>query len=234
MGVEEERAVLRIGVMGLIIGGALALNVAAASAVSTPLFSKLPTVKTFTSSEGTSKFVVVTRNNDFTLISCAEGTSTGEITGVAAVGRVVMKFTGCGGQLETKEGLEGCSIKSVGASEAEIIVKTLKGLLGTTAGAADLVGLLLQPETTKRFIEFANGPCVGESFITGSFAGEILPINTPQATAKLLFLRTSKGPKIETILVAGKAFEPELVYFSETIAAEADDELGFSGAIEVT
>ena len=46
-----------IGIIGLIIGGALALNVVIASAsASLPLFSKLPSVKTFTGSEATTKF----------------------------------------------------------------------------------------------------------------------------------------------------------------------------------
>ena len=183
----------------------------------------------FTSKSGTSKLVTTGES-----ITCSADTNAGEVTGATAVGKVVITFTGC----KAKKGEEICTVKSASAKEGEVVTKTLKGELGEVAEseAADEVGLVLEPETTKKIATLASAKCSAEASLEGSVAGEVTPLATAAKTDKLVFAVTSAKQNIKSITVkpgtAAKTVKLELAGLEAT--DESTDEIGFEKEAEVT
>jgi hypothetical protein len=191
-----------------------------------PRFKVLPTVKTLKGNIGS---VVLDAGTES--VECAEGTSAGEVTSTDALGKVVLKLTGC---TETS-GSGTCTVKSPSAGEGELVTHTLKGELGTakSSEAASDVGLLLEPETTKKVMTLASTKCSPETTVSGSLAGEVLPISVKQSIGWVTFATTSKKQDIKNITVLSGAKTLELEAFGSTATEEAINELEFGGEIEI-
>ncbi len=187
----------------------------------------------FTSKSATIKLATTSES-----VTCSAATNAGEISGATTVGKLVITFTGC----KAKKGEEACTVKSVGGSakEGELVTKTLKGELGEVeeAEAADEVGLLLEPETTKKILTLASAKCVAETSLEGTMAGEVTPLATSTKTDKLVLAVSTGKQKIKSITVKSgsttKAVKPELVLAATEATAESTDELGFEKAVEVS
>lgn len=129
-----------------------------------------------------------------------------------------------------------CTQKSVGASEGEIVSTTLKGELGTvkTSEATSGVGILIEPETTKKFYTLVKTECAAETSVVGSVAAEVSPIGVSQLTEKLTFNANGTSQSIKTISVLGKAVKPELEAFGLEATVDTSVPLEFAAAVEVT
>ena len=208
-----------------------ALAVSAASAATLPEFKPVPTKKKFTSAGGA---VVWTFNNGTETMTCSNSTAAGEVTGAKTLGKLVVKFTGC----ETSgTKAHGCPVTSAGAKEGEIVTKALSGELGTvpTNEATSGVGILLKPETEKKWATLVGNACTEETPLTGSLAAEVPTIGKKQATNKLVISDPSNSQKIKEIkLDSGKEAYPELVSWGTTLIVAATDEVAFEEALEVS
>jgi hypothetical protein len=190
-----------------------------------PEFS--PTGATVSLAGGTVKMTV-----ENVPIVCSTTSAGGKIASATTVGGLIMKLTGC----VATAGSERCTIKTVGASEGEISLRTLKGTLGTVklTESSTEVGLLLEAETEKTMTEFLGNSCIKESFMTGSIAGEVLPVEVDQKTGKLVFGVSSGKQDITRISTSSRVVEPELHAFSEPVTEEFSDSLTYSVGTEVT
>jgi hypothetical protein len=188
-------------------------------------FKKLPTVKTFKGAAAP-----VTLSTALESISCANGSSSGEITGTSSVGKVVLAFTEC-----KAKGTGECEINSVGASSGQIVTAALKGQLGSVKSSEALseVGLLLEPETTKTFARLASSKCNPETTVTGSVAGQVLPVATAASEGELMYEVTSGKQMIKKIGTSSGEKKPTLEAFGLEIAEEADAEVEFVEEVEI-
>jgi hypothetical protein len=192
-------------------------------------FRVLPSVKTF---KGMSAPSTLTAGSEATT-TCEEGSDSGEITSMDKVGKLVLTFTGC---TVTASG-KACTIKSVGAAkEGEIVTRTLKGELGTVKAseAASEVGLLLEPETTKRIAELAETSCAPATRVNGSLAAEILPISEKTLYGGLNFEARSDKQNIKSITVLSGKREPELEAYGVDATYEVEDGIEFGSEAEIT
>jgi hypothetical protein len=157
-------------------------------------------------------------------VKCTQEGAVGEIKGETTLGKVVMSFTGC----HAKKGSEEFTIKSVGASEGEIVTKSLKAKFGESAEAAESA-LLLEPESTKVIAELASTNCGPATKIEGDIAGELGPTEASQTLGQLAFPVSSGEGLIK--LVSGTTVKLELG------GHEADDEsaatLVYEKAVEI-
>jgi hypothetical protein len=192
-----------------------------------PRLRQLPTVKTF---KGTSESPSLTAGKNE--VTCKDGASVGEIASTDTIGKIVIKYTGC---VSASEGAT-CTLKSPGASEGEVVTSTLKGQLGTvkSSEAASEVGLLLEPETGKKFATLAANGCALETTVTGSLAGEVLPISTKQSRVWVTFAaNTAKRQGIGLITVLSGRKSPELEAYGSEATEESVAELEFGGPLEI-
>jgi hypothetical protein len=193
-----------------------------------PEFKVLPSVRTVTGSGATAK---VTAGSD--TVECADSASTGEIISMTQIGKLVIKFKGC--VVKNTSTKSTCTIKSTGAANGELVSHTLKGELGTTKSteAASEVGLLLEPETTKKWMTLAETSCTPESTLSGSLAGEASPASIRQAIDSLYFAAESGKQIIKDITVSSGQKTPELEVFSSKATVEASEQLEYTGEVEV-
>jgi hypothetical protein len=218
--------------VGAVFAAVLAMSAVVASAASAaePEFraAKFPVAVTGTSALGVGNTwqggVVHCRSDHFTgsVILGAHTLSGGKIIGL-----------GCTTILGSKE----CPQKTVGASgREEIVTNTLKGELGTvkTSEAVSGVGLLLEPETTKKMYLLAENECELETAVSGSIAGEISPVGSTQTTGKLVFAVTSGKQDIKEIAVLGTVKKPGLNAFSFTLTQESTESLEYAASVEVS
>jgi hypothetical protein len=191
-----------------------------------PRFAALPSVKTFKGMGAPS-----TLKAGPTATSCEEAVDAGEVTGTSTIGKLVVAFTGCQITAESKT----CTIKSVGAKEGEIVTHTLRGELGTTKSteAETEVGILLEPETTKTWATLDSTKCSLETRVTGSLAGEILPISEKTQYGDLSFEVSSEKQLIKKISVSSGVKEPSLDAFGVNATEELGDVIEFNGEVEI-
>jgi len=210
--------------VGLVFAAVLAVAAVSASAAmaTAPEFSK--TAKFTGAGLGANVLTAST-----TSISCTGESNTGEITGVKKVGKVVVKFTTC----TANSG--ACEAKSTGAKSGEIVTLTLKGELGITTQSATGVGLLLEPETTKKFVHIeASCTSPTETEVSGTIAGEASPIKSSQTTGKLVFGVTSGAQNITAINILGTTVKPELEAFGVKATQATVNDVTYSAAVEVS
>jgi hypothetical protein len=207
---------------------AMSAVTAAAASATTPEFKPVPAKKKFTSSTGAVDSTWLGGEH----LSCAKSTSTGTITGATTIGDVVEVFTGC---TNTSASGEKCSVKSTAGKAGEVITYALKGELGTISTGFK-VGLMLEPETGKKYITFAeNGKCMPASNLSGTIAGVVEPIGSKQLTHKLTFGSTGGNENIREItLDSGILERPELTMWGGDVTMETTDTLTFEEAVEIT
>jgi hypothetical protein len=195
----------------------------------TPASGTLPEFKPSTKQAVSGSTGVLTLQTSTTkTLTCAKGTSVGEITGARTVGAVVLTFTGC----EIKEG-SGCKVKSAGAkTSGEIVTKTLAGELGETEQATSGVGLVLSPTSGEEWTQI-EGECVGPfaGILEGSLGAEVTPVNKLTKTATLAFVGSDGEQKIHQIKLKGSEIvNPKLKTASgTTISWDATETLTFKG-----
>ncbi len=166
------------------------------------------------------------------VVTCqASTTSTGEITTIDSIGKLIVKFTGC----KTSTGGSPCTAKSVGAAEGEIITKTLKGQLGTVKSteATSKRGFLISPETGTKFTMLAANACTPETSVNGSVAAEAAPVNALQSTGKLVFGVTAGAQNIKSLSILSVTKSPEIEAFGLAATNEGTVQLEFEEPIEV-
>jgi hypothetical protein len=197
--------------------------------VELPSFAVIPTLKKFTGAGGATEGSYLGDR-----IKCAKSSSVGEITGKSTVGKVTLRFTGC--KIRDKENEAECELKTAGAATEEIVTRTLKGTLGTVKAseAPSEIGLLLEPEATKKFMTIAGGACIIEAVVLGSIAGEITPLRGGAVSSdKLVFAEHAERQEIRKIAAAGKVVEPILETLVGVIAAGNTVEQKFESSVEV-
>jgi hypothetical protein len=186
-------------------------------------FTKAPAILTIKGIiDGT---VLTTKEN---VIECASGTNTGEITSTMAIGKMLLKLTGCKGKFFP--GSE-CQPKSPGAGTGEIDTKELKGSFGTVKEAEALseVGLELQAEEGT---EIANLEVCGcpkmPTKIEGTVAGEVMPLNEATLFDRVTFETSSGSQLIKDIVPLSGLVKPSLTAFGEaaTLTTVIEDEFG--------
>lgn len=190
-------------------------------------FKSLPSVKTFKGKTGPTEL-----DAGNTIVACEQGLNGGEITSMDTVGKLVITFTGCSVEAESKV----CTLKSVGAKNAgEIITRTLKGELGTvkSSEAESEVGLLLEPETTKRIETLAETTCAHETEVSGSLAGEVSPASDKVAVAGVYAEISSGKEAIKQITVLSGEKKPSLEAYGTAADEELADELAFGSEVEI-
>lgn len=192
-----------------------------------PSFATLPSARTFTGMGAPS-----TLKAAGIATSCEEASDTGEVTSMSTVGKLVITFTGC---QVTNTAKETCTIKSASAKGGEIVTTTLMGQLGTTKSeeATSEVGLLLLPESGKRWTLLSSTKCSAESQVTGSLAAEVLPISEKTEFGGLDFEVSSGKQNIKKITVSSGVEEPELVAFAAVATEELEDGIEFTGEVEI-
>jgi hypothetical protein len=214
--------------VGVLLIAVFALSAVAASTAfaAEPEFKVLPSVKTFKTTSGAGTL----KAGSIATTTCAADSSGGEITGMTTVGKVKVTFTGC----KISGNSKVCTAKSVGAKEGEIVTNTLKGSLGTTTTGTD-VGLLLEPETTKKFVTLAATSCAIETSVEGGIIGEISPVNISSKTGKLSYTTSGGAQGIKKIIVAGNEVETNLAAFGLVeVTEETSDLQEFGGLTEVS
>ena len=216
----------------------LALGAVAASAASALTeFKPVPTKNKFTGTGG--PLVLKWDPSEPTAITCTKSKAMGEITSDFTLGKLAITYTGCTSSVESIEGTRsGCPIRSPGAGSGEIIVKPMRGELGTIAKteAPSGVGIFLTTENGKPWLEYEENECLRYSAkIIGSEVAEISVIGKSQLTNKFVFNTGASGKGIHTIkLNGGKEEHPELALFSMLVSVEGVNELSFEEALEVT
>lgn len=192
----------------------------------TPSFAALPSVKTFKGMGEPSTLKAAD-----IAVSCEEAVDAGEVTGMSTIGKLTVTFTGC----QVTAASKTCTIKSTSAKEGEIVTNTLMGELGTTKSeeATSEVGLLLLPESGKTWTILAETSCSLESRVTGTLAGEVLPISEKTEYTGLEFGVSSQKQNIQDIIVASGLVQPSLTAFSETATEEFGDGIEFNGEVEI-
>ncbi len=216
---------------GSILIATLAMSLLTASvALAEPEFK--PATGTFAGTSGTS---ILSYDDGVYSLTCANSVTTGAKTSSTTVGGVIVHFLSCKADGETRG---GCTAKSVGAAEGLIVTNTLSGILGLILpkpASGSGVGLLLLPASSSIFVTLAGNACTEEAAVTGTVAGEALPINSSQLTGKLTFSGIGSKAKI-------KAFDPsvgatktaKLVDFGAEASETLSESLTFSSATEVT
>jgi hypothetical protein len=195
-----------------------------------PEFIPVPTGASakFTGSDSTSAL----ETSSTSPVDCTSSTAAGEITGATKVGGVVITYSGC----SSKEG-SGCTVKGSGASAGEIVTNTLDGELGevATTEAPSGVGLLLLATSGTTFATL-EGSCLpfSPSAVEGTIAAEVLPVEAPGSSGKLVFAGSKSIPKIKTILVLDHTVKPSLLALGLLGSSETSTEaLKFGEEIEV-
>jgi hypothetical protein len=216
--------------VGACLVAVLAIGAAVASAASAaPEFKAAKFPVTFT---GTSGLLVGNTWQGGTL-HCASDHFTGVILGSHTFSGGRLVGLECVTILNSKE----CPQKTVGASGAgEIVTSTLKGELGTvkTSEAASGVGLILEPETTKKLYLLAENECELETQVAGSIAGEVSPIGSSQTTGKLVFAVTGSKQDIREIGLLGTVKKLGLNAFGFSLTQESTESLEYASAVEVS
>jgi hypothetical protein len=153
------------------------------------------------------------------LYNCTYGLGTGYVTGPHLVTQVSLTLHGCIGIAESKE---SCPALSTGATPGFIVIKTLKGELGTvkTSEAGSGVGLVLEPVTGTELATLEAGSCTTRAAVTGSVTGEVLPIKQSSFDLKLPLNAVRSGLQaIKEIAVLGTRRAPELRTFGGLVTA---------------
>jgi hypothetical protein len=169
-----------------------------------------------------------------TSISCAQSSSTGEITSTTLAGKLHVHLLECTAK---NAKAEHCPAMSAGAPlENLIITTTLHGILGLVlpkpATGSD-VGLLLLPTSGTRFVTLL-GSCIVTSTVNGSVAGLDETVGVLSKTGKLFLGVTSEKQNIKEIdLTNSSKVEPELVAFGATSTEETNQDLTFTGGASV-
>jgi hypothetical protein len=219
---------------GLMLVAVFAMSLVAVSAASAagPLFLTSVKPNPFTGTAlGAS---VLNTPSAGTSISCAQSSSTGEITSTTLAGPIIVHFLECTAK---NAKAEHCPAMSSGAPlENLIITTTLHGILGLVlpkpATGSD-VGLLLLPTSGTRFVTLL-GSCIVTSTVNGSVAGLDETVGVLSKTGKLFLGVTSEKQNIKEIdLTNSSKVEPELVAFSGTSTEETNQDLTFTGGASV-
>jgi hypothetical protein len=216
-----------LGALGMVLVVS-AVVVSSAVAATTPEFKPVPSKKKFTDGSGE----VVFRLASGEYVACGKSSATGEITGARTIGKTVLKLTEC--KIHASAGGTSCPLKSVGAAEGEVVTADLDGELGTlkTTEAPSGVGLLLKYEGSKGSIaKLEKNACASETFLGGSFVGEIATVGKSQTTNKLVVSAHSSEP---IDLDSGIEEISELEAWGSALTMAASDELKFEEAVEVT
>ena len=212
---------------GLTILATLAVTLAAAAGASAAAPEFHPgTLALFKGESGTG----VLETSSTAALECTSDLVHGFITGPRTIGSVIVVFHGC----KSKEG-SGCSVNSTGLpttspveSGGLIVWHFLKGELGSvkTSEAASGVGLLLEPETGTTFVTL-EGSCLllTPAPITGSFAGEVTPINTTSKHGIVRIIGSKGKQKIAEINVLGTVKKPKLESLGLLESSETTTEL---------
>jgi len=204
----------RIRIVGLCLIAAFAISIVASSVASAaqPVFYTKAEVGVasgpvpFTGTLG----AAFLEGKSGTKITCTAGTATGEVTGPTTEKNAVTTFTGCA--------TNGFKCES-GATEGVIVTNVLEGTLGQVA--ANLPGVRLYNETTKKGGELANFSCAGGAvavIVHGSVIGSLSGSSgkTPAegkfgTTQKLTFAETKGIQKYSKFLAGeGEAGEEQL------------------------
>jgi hypothetical protein len=216
---------------GLMLVAVFAMSLVVASvAMAEPEF--VPATGTFSGDSGTS---ILSADNGIDVVTCATNVASGSKTSSTTVGGVIVHFLNCKASGETKS---GCTVKSAGAAEGLIVTNTLDGILGLILpkpASGSGVGLLLLPSSGSIFVTLAGNACTEETAITGTVAGEVLPIKSPQTTGKLTFNGTGSKANIKGFDPSvGAAKTAKLVAFSFEASQTTAELLTFSATTEVT
>jgi hypothetical protein len=146
------------------------------------------------------------------LYHCKSDLGNGYVSGPHLLTRVSVTFHEC---IAINESNEGCTAKSTGATPGSILLNTLKAELGSikTSEAGSGVGLLFEPETGTELATL-EARCTSESRLTGSVAGEVLPVKQAVFTLKVPFNVVRSGLQtIREIAVLGTRKTPSLTAF---------------------
>ncbi len=220
---------LRSTLLALVAVFALGAVVASAASAAEPEFKPMPAKKKFTSTGG-----AVTFKEGGNTITCSSSTTSGEITGVSTIGKLVVTYKKCEAFLPKGK----CSFHSPGRVAGEIVTNALKGELGTvsTKEAASGVGVLLLPETGQTWA-MIESPCAEPEStpLTGRLAGEVTPIGKKQTSMNIVFSAPGGVQGIKEMTIAGKKAEvPSLKMYGTSATEEMTDALTFEEALEVT
>ncbi|HST33082.1 MAG TPA: hypothetical protein VLJ80_06125 [Solirubrobacteraceae bacterium] len=156
----------RVGLTGMAAMWAVAATAVAASpaVAALPEFSNTGITFSGTAGAGT----LETKSG--TKVTCTAGKSTGTITGVKTVSKIVITETGCKSS--------GFACQTPKAASGELVTTELTGTLGDINASKKEVGVKLAPTAGGKFIEFE---CVGGIIkvqVTGSGICPVTPINT--------------------------------------------------------
>jgi hypothetical protein len=189
-------------------------------------FKVLPSSTSFSGASGSGTLTAGTN-----VVTCSKDSNNGTITSMDTVGKVTVTFTGCSA---AGKGGSGCTIKSIGAGAGEIVTNALKGELGTSKEAKSEVGLILEPETTKKFVTLVSTKCTEvETTVSGSVAGEVETTSKLQTTGKVNFSTSSGKQVIKAITVLSGSKKPELEAFGLSATEATEDILTFASNTEV-
>jgi hypothetical protein len=219
--------------IGLLVVVAAALAVLALIAplgafASTPEFSP-GTPLSFTTTSGTGTLEASTGETLHCLTDLGKGNITGPHTFL-----ILILLHGCVGRNGTTG--EECPVKTPGQPEGLIHVHIV-GELGTIkAGTgAGGIGAILEPALGTSFATL-EGSCITEASVTGTAAGQVLPVGSRQTTGKFTITGSDGISGITEIAVLGKVIKPELTAFAGLVSASiaAAGEARSDGPIEVT
>lgn len=216
--------------VGVLLVAVMAVSLGVASAAfAEPEFK--PTGGTFTGAGLGSNTLAAGGNT----IVCTANTSKGTISSATLAGGVTVTFTGC---KSSGSKVSNCTAKSAGAAEGTIVTNTLHGVLGLISpkGSGSGVGLDLLPVANGKFVKIEANGCTVETTVTGSVAGEVIPVGHSQTTGKLVFQASAeKGESIKTLeLTTGGTAKPEIEAFGAIASQATTEDLTFSAALEVS
>jgi hypothetical protein len=140
-------------------------------------------------------------------IICLMSKDVGELSGPKEVKKVLVDYTGCSEEKESKESSSLCYSGST--KNGLIVTNDIMGFIGYITGAGKTkVGVELLPESGKIFAEFT---CEGEAKkvkVEGCLVGEASPLNVSQTTGTLLFLANATDTAAEYEEIEGGIFKP--------------------------
>jgi hypothetical protein len=198
-GRKQQMIRMRLVLMGLMAVLAISAVAAASASAAAPEFKLSATGKFPVPFTSTSKTAKLLTGNAKRKVECGASTSTGEISGVKSLGKVVVKFTKC-----TAEGpfFTKAACKTSTAGTEEIVPVTAKGLLVLGIdGASKVTAIDLEPETGTYFASFTCVDTGVSQFLTvkGSVICAITPTGKLQTTSKLACEEASAGKQLLTV-----------------------------------
>jgi hypothetical protein len=236
---------IRLVLLGLMAMAAIGAVAAASASAAAPEFKLSATGKFPVPFNSTGKTAKLLTGNSKRKVECGPSTSTGEISGVKELKKVVIKFTGC-----TAEGpLFTTAECQSGSTKKEIVPHTAKGILVLGIdGSTKSTVVALEPETGGE--TFATFTCedLGQTenqTVKGSVICEISPTGKLQKTSKLTCAEASAGKQLFTVYEnsSGKTVKDLLLtegsgaletYAAEDSAQVVTAEQASTEAVEIT